>query len=223
MKLTLGFTDQIKKYWLVLITTITTGGLFLLLTFEYSVYKGVLPSNLTRDTATVLNGPAFTGALSNLGILLWSATAAIMLFSAYHLYKNTVQRRAALMTFLFGCLTSMLCLDDTYQFHEKAFSGIIYVPEELIYLFYLTCIVVIATVCRVVVVTTPYIIGLAAMAFFGTSIFIDELNLPSGIHDAFIEDSFKFVGIALWTVYHYRSAFGFISDVSWRKENFNKE
>ena len=223
MKLTLGFTDQIKKYWLVLITTITTGGLFLLLTFEYSVYKGVLPSNLTRDTATVLNGPAFTGALSNLGILLWSATAAIMLFSAYHLYKNTVQRRAALMTFLFGCLTAMLCLDDTYQFHEKAFSGIIYVPEELIYLFYLTCIVVIATVCRVVVVTTPYIVGLAAMAFFGTSILIDELNLPSGIHDAFIEDSFKFVGIALWTVYHYRSAFGFISDVSWRKENFNKE
>jgi hypothetical protein len=223
MNLISSITDQFRKNWTHLLITILTGSAFLLFTFEYSVYKGVLPSNLTRDTATILRGPAYTGALSNFGIILWSATAAIMLFSAYHLYKNTVQRRAALMTFLFGCLTAMLCLDDTYQFHEKAFSGIIYVPEELIYVFYLTCIVVIATVCRVVVVTTPYIIGLAAMTFFGTSILIDELNLPSGIHDAFIEDSFKFVGIALWTVYHYRSAFGFISDVSWRKENFNKE
>jgi hypothetical protein len=216
-----SFIDQFKKNWTVLLITVLTGSAFLLFTFEYSVYKGVLPSNLTRDTATILNGPAYTGALSNFGIILWSATAAIMLFSAVHLYQNTVQRRAALMTLLFGILTTMLCFDDTYQFHEKAFSGILYVPEELIYLFYLTCIVVIATVCKVIVVTTPYIIGLAAMAFFGTSILIDELNFPSGIHDAFIEDSFKFVGIALWTVYHFKSAFGFISDVSWRKENFN--
>ncbi|MFN5346195.1 MAG: hypothetical protein ACK5B3_03140 [Bacteroidota bacterium] len=223
MKFISSLTSQIGKYWLVLIITISTGALLLLLTFEYAINKGITPSNLTRDTATVLNGPAFTGALSNLGILLWSATSAIMLFSAYHLYKNTVQRRAALMTFLFGVLTAILCLDDTYQFHEKAFSGILYVPEEVIYLFYLICITIISTVCRTVVVTTPYIIGLIAMLFFGMSILIDELNLPSGNHDAFIEDSFKFVGIALWTVYHYRSAFGFISDVSWRKENFNKE
>ena len=220
MNLISSITDQFRKNWTPLLITILTGSAFLLFTFEYSVYKGVLPSNLTRDTATILRGPAYTGALSNFGIILWSATAAIMLFSAVHLYQNTVQRRAALMTLLYGLLTAMLCFDDTYQFHEKAFSGIIHVPEELIYLFYLTCIVVIATVCRVVVVTTPYIIGLAAMTFFAISILIDELNLPSGIHDAFIEDSYKFVGIVLWTVYHFKSAFGFISDVSWRKENF---
>ncbi len=197
--------------------------LFLFATFEYAIYKSIEPANLTRDTATILKGPAYTGALSNFGILLWSATAAIMIFSAVHLYKNTVQRRAALMTLLFGLLTTMLCFDDTYQFHEKAFSGIIYVPEELIYIFYLTCIIVIATVCRVILVTTPFIIGITAMAFFGISILIDEINLPSGRHDAFVEDSFKFIGIVLWTVYHFKSAFGFISDVSWRKENFNKE
>ena len=211
---------QFKTYKFVLFSAIFIAVLFLIATFEYAIYKNIEPANLTRDTATILKGPAFFGALSNLGIILWSATAGIMLFSAVHLYQNTVQRRAALMTLLYGLLTAMLCFDDTYQFHEKAFSGIIYVPEELIYLFYLTCIVVIATVCRVVVVTTPYIIGLAAMAFFATSILIDELNLPSGIHDAFIEDSFKFVGIVLWTVYHFKSAFGFISDISWRKENF---
>ncbi|MFM2156518.1 MAG: hypothetical protein RL516_1267 [Bacteroidota bacterium] len=223
MKFISNLIDQLKKHWLDLIVTISAGLFFLFLTFEYSVYKGILPANLTRDTATILHGPAYTGALSNLGIILWSATAAIMLFSAVHLYKNTVQRRAALMTLLFGLLTTMLCFDDTYQFHEKAFSGVIYVPEELIYLFYLTCIVIIATVCRVIVVTTPFIIGITAMAFFGISILIDEINLPSGRHDAFVEDCFKFIGIVLWTVYHFKSAFGFISDVSWRKENFNKE
>ena len=213
---------QFKSHKLLLFTAILIAVLFLFATFEFAIYKNIEPANLTRDTATILNGPAYTGALSNFGILLWSATAAIMIFSAVHLYKNTVQRRAALMTLLFGLLTTMLCFDDTYQFHEKAFSGIIYVPEELIYLFYLTCIVVIATVCRVIVVTTPFIIGITAMAFFGISILIDEINLPSGRHDAFVEDSFKFIGIVLWTVYHFKSAFGFISDVSWRKENFNK-
>jgi hypothetical protein len=214
---------QFKSHKLLLFTAILIAVLFLFATFEFAIYKNIEPANLTRDTATIFNGPAYTGALSNFGILLWSATAAIMIFSAVHLYKNTVQRRAALMTLLFGLLTTMLCFDDTYQFHEKAFSGIIYVPEELIYLFYLTCIVVISTVCRVIVVTTPFIIGITAMAFFGISILIDELNLPSGRHDAFVEDCFKFIGILLWTVYHFKSAFGFISDVSWRKENFNKE
>jgi hypothetical protein len=214
---------QFKIHRLVLFIAILTAVIFLVATFEYSIYKNIEPSNLTRDTATILQGPAYTGALSNLGIILWSATAAIMLFSSVHLYQNTVQRRSALMTFLFGILTAMLCFDDTYQFHEKAFSGIIYVPEELIYLFYLVCIITIATVCRVAVVTTPYIIGLAAMTFFGISILIDELNLPSGRHDAFVEDSFKFVGIILWSVYHFKSAFGFISDVSWRKENFQSK
>ena len=211
---------QFKTNKFVLFVSVLIAVLFLTATFEYAIYKNVEPSNLTRDTATILNGPAYTGALSNLGIIFWSATAAIMLFASYHLYQNTVQRRAALMTFLFGILTAMLCFDDTYQFHEKAFSGVIYVPEELIYFFYLICIITIITVCRVVAVTTPYIIGIAAMAFFAISILIDELNLPSGKHDAFIEDSFKFVGIVLWTVYHFKSAFGFISDVSWRKENF---
>jgi hypothetical protein len=214
---------QFKAHKLLLFTAIFMAVLFLFATFEYAIYKNIEPANLTRDTATILKGPAYTGALSNFGILLWSATAAIMIFSAVHLYKNTVQRRAALMTLLFGLLTTMLCFDDTYQFHEKAFSGIIYVPEELIYIFYLTCIIVIATVCRVILVTTPFIIGITAMAFFGISILIDEINLPSGRHDAFVEDSFKFIGIVLWTVYHFKSAFGFISDVSWRKENFNKE
>lgn len=156
---------QFKTYKFVLFSAIFIAVLFLIATFEYAIYKNIEPANLTRDTATILKGPAFFGALSNLGIILWSATSGIMLFSAVHLYKNTVQRRAALMTLLYGLLTAMLCFDDTYQFHEKAFSGIIYVPEELIYLFYLTCIVVIATVCRVVVVTTPFIIGIAAMAF----------------------------------------------------------
>jgi hypothetical protein len=222
MKLINELLKQFKTHRLVLFTALLIAGLFLYVAFEYAIYKNIEPANLTRDTATILKGPAFFGALSNLGIILWSATAGIMLFSAVHLYKNTVQRRAALMTLLYGLLTTMLCFDDTYQFHEKAFSGIIYVPEELIYLFYLTCIVVIATVCRMVVVTTPFIIGIAAMAFFGISILIDELNLPSGKHDAFVEDCFKFVGIVLWTVYHFKSAFGFISDVSWRKENFNK-
>ena len=222
MKLINELLKQFKSHRLVLFTAILIAGIFLYAAFEYAIYKNIEPANLTRDTATILKGPAFFGALSNLGIILWSATAGIMLFSAVHLYKNTVQRRAALMTLLYGLLTTMLCFDDTYQFHEKAFSGIIYVPEELIYLFYLTCIVVIATVCRMVVVTTPFIIGIAAMAFFGISILIDELNLPSGKHDAFVEDCFKFVGIVLWTVYHFKSAFGFISDVSWRKENFNK-
>jgi hypothetical protein len=214
---------QFKAHKLLLFTAILIAVLFLFATFEYAIYKNIEPANLTRDTATILKGPAYTGALSNFGILLWSATAAIMIFSAVHLYKNTVQRRAALMTLLFGLLTTMLCFDDTYQFHEKAFSGIIYVPEELIYIFYLTCIIVITTVCRVILVTTPFIIGITAMAFFGISILIDEINLPSGRHDAFVEDSFKFIGIVLWTVYHFKSAFGFISDVSWRKENFNKE
>ena len=70
---------QFKTNKFVLFVSVLIAVLFLTATFEYAIYKNVEPSNLTRDTATILNGPAYTGALSNLGIILWSATAAIML------------------------------------------------------------------------------------------------------------------------------------------------
>ena len=101
---------QFKAHKLLLFTAVLIAVLFLFAMFEYAIYKNIEPANLTRDTATILKGPAYTGALSNFGILLWSATAGIMLFSAVHLYQNTVQRRAALMTLLYGLLTTMLCL-----------------------------------------------------------------------------------------------------------------
>ena len=53
---------------------------------------GVPVSNLTRDPLAVMGAPVYTGLLSNLGILLWCATAAITLFGAAVLGKRAKRR-----------------------------------------------------------------------------------------------------------------------------------
>ena len=44
--------------------------------------------DLTRDPAAILDVPVYVGFLSQIGILLWAATAAICLFSAAVLWRR---------------------------------------------------------------------------------------------------------------------------------------
>ena len=58
------------------------------------------PWLLTADPLAVCRAPIYIGAISNLGILLWCASASICLFCFALLRKNPGQRKTALF-FLF--------------------------------------------------------------------------------------------------------------------------
>ena len=98
----------------------------------YSMHFDIPVGNFTRDPIAILGGHPFIGVMSNIGILFWSATAAICIFAS-KIYLDKTE----FSTFLFfsGLLTLLLLFDDLFQLHERI-DNYLYVHEYTAYVIY---------------------------------------------------------------------------------------
>ncbi len=171
----------------------------------------------TRDPAAIMNVPAYIGLFSNLGILLWCSTAAICLFSAELLRKQSDKREWTWFILASGLITTMLLVDDLFLLHEKVFPNHMHIPQRwvlagygLVTLFYLARF-------RSTFLKTEFILLGFAFAFFGLSVIIDciidVIQIPDfriklividfyGRH--ILEDGCKLLGIVSWATYFIR-------------------
>lgn len=156
----------------------------------------------TQDTIVVIGGHPFAGALSNLGILIWSAATAICFFS-FFLIKDHM---GLFKGFLFGsgCITIFLMLDDLFLFHERYFPVYIGLPERLVYVLYIFTILTYLFWFRKIILQSDYVILLLACGCFAGSILIDQVFPPEGNFFFLTEDGLKFLGISCWCFYFYR-------------------
>lgn len=148
---------------------------------------------LTRDP---LSGkPAYLGLLSQAGILVWAAGAAVCFFA------SRVLRGAPGSAYLFwaGLLTSGLCIDDAFMLHDEVLP-LVGVPEELIYATYLGLVVVFLIAFRRQILDNGFPILMLALAFLGLSVVCDAWGLP-WLDPYLLEDGSKFAGITLWTAH----------------------
>lgn len=159
-------------------------------------------AELTRDPVQLLNGRPYTGMLSNLGIIIWSATTGICLFvvilnSPYPQLKR--ERRFFLLAFI---LTMVLLLDDLFLLHDVILPEDLNISENYLYVVYGILSLVFIVYFRSDILQTPYMLLIAAVIFFGFSIGVDTivkfLNLEHGF---FLEDGSKFLGIISWGTY----------------------
>lgn len=143
----------------------------------------------------------YYGFVSNLGIFLWVATAAICLFAAlvFHLKKQS----KALIRFALtaGLLSAWLGLDDAFLLHEVVFPKLgvpqfavltVYVALALAYVF---------GSWRVIFSSEFWILGFAG-AGVGLSLGIDQILHSIESRDIIMEDSAKFIGIFCWFAFH---------------------
>ena len=100
--------------------------------------------------------------------------------------------------------------DDVFQMHEKMFSDIRYIPEQLFFLAYFVCIVFIVIVCFKTFLQTDFVLWSLALLMFAMSLVVDREIIRANSDHAFWEDSFKFTGIVLWTAYYLRTAMSII-------------
>ena len=153
---------------------------------------------LTRDP---LSGkPAHRGLLSQAGILLWAAGAAVCLLAA------RVLRGGPGATFMLaaGAITAAVCIDDAFLLHDEVLP-LVGVPEELIYAGYLGMILVFLLAFRRQILGSAYGVLLLALAFLGVSVVCDAWGLP-WLDPYLLEDGAKFAGITLWTAYLFTTA-----------------
>lgn len=151
---------------------------------------GVIPF-LTYDPAATFNTSPLLGALSTLGLLLWSATASICFFSS-------LLHKGAKRNFLQGAawLTILLLADDMLQFHEWIF----WQYDWLFYSVYAGTFLLLTAVYRQLIWRTDFVVLLSAGALFLCSIVIDALRLPGDLW-ILAEDGAKLLGQCSWLYY----------------------
>ncbi|MBL4870516.1 MAG: hypothetical protein JKX72_06140 [Robiginitomaculum sp.] len=143
----------------------------------------------------------YYGFVSNLGIFLWVATAAISLFCAtvFLQWKNA----KAILRFAVtaGLFSAWLAMDDAFLLHEIVFPKI-GVPQFLVLAIYvLLALSYIISSWRVVLSSEYWILGLG-VGGVAISLGVDQIYHSLDPMIVIIEDSAKFFGLFCWFAYH---------------------
>lgn len=187
--------------------------LLALMTF-FAQWMGIEISNLTRDTVSVLcdmtSGetcpPSYTGVLSNLGILFWTASATISIFTAGVLMIPPTQaqephtRNAIFFLLAMGLLSALLLFDDLLLLHEKVYPKV-GLPEKLAFGLYGLLFLITLIRFRTFFLKTDFLLLAIGFGFMALSIVVDTFPEDwSSFHHLF-EDGFKFLGVVGWCTY----------------------
>jgi hypothetical protein len=156
--------------------------------------------DLTRDPAAVTGTHWWVGLLSFLGFGAWGVGAGAAL--AGGLAADHGPRRRLLLQA--SALTVVLLLDDMLMLHENVLPNL-HVPETAVYVGYVVLVLAWLWINRVEMRRTDRVLLVVALLGFAASIGLDKL--VDGITNwTFLEDSLKFGGIVLWSLYLVRTA-----------------
>jgi hypothetical protein len=171
----------------------------------FSGLTGASMRTLLQDATTVLEAPFYVGALSLLGIILWTAGAAVCLFTASRLRATT---SAAWRTFLLvsGIFTSLLLVDDAFLLHDEILPVHAGISGELYGLFYVAAMVAYLVTFRQAIALSNYVLLFVALVLFAISSATDlaSSRLSEVIESRLVvlaEDGTKLLGIGTWLAY----------------------
>ncbi len=171
--------------------------------------------NLMRDPAAIAIHPIYYGAFSNLGILFWSASAAVCFLGSYLLGQLSAETQlsarsgAAQFLLAFGCFSTVLCLDDLFMLHEWLFPEKLHIHEGVVLVSYAVTFLALIFRFRQRLLQTRPILFLVSCLLFATSVAIDVLPLGSVLTaDSiyWLEDGTKFLAIFFWLAYFAKAA-----------------
>ena len=155
---------------------------------------------LFLDPAHLTGSPWYTGALSNLGILVW--TAGVAFASAGAWVARRIGRQSAATFLAAGALaTLILVLDDVFALHAGILKNLLGGSKNAAQLF-----VVFPTLAWMVfflddIRRTRSALLLAAVGSLGGSVIVDVGIGLSGDTKLLVEDGMKFLGILAWSQY----------------------
>lgn len=192
-----------KKFKSILIFSILAILVVFAVVFALHFILDVPYRQLMADPNILTDSPIYYGFLSQVGILLWSATATTCFIFAYMTVFLKLEK-VKLYFFIFsGLLISWLMLDDSFLIHEGILPGL-GVPQKLVIMVYV--LVVLFYLYRfknLILKHTPYLLLAIAFIFFTISVLVDFIfyfETPN-IIDTVLEDGSKFIGIVLWLAY----------------------
>lgn len=164
-------------------------------------------AHFLRDTAAVARVPFYTGSISNMGIILWSATASVCLLT-YLILRSVPHGAISSSFFLFaGALTTVLMCDDAFLLHEEFFPKYLEISNNIVFLFYIVFGIVFTAKYYKIILHSNYLLYFLAAFLFSLSVGLDKLHdfdrlslfgVDSASTGYLLEDGFKFLGITGW-------------------------
>ena len=167
---------------------------FLYLAILYiSNFYNIKLSLVVRDLAQTCGYPIGVGMISNIGILLWGATASICFFTTF---LEGINKESSKLLQLGGIFSSLLCIDDFFLLHDR------YVGPDFLNLTYLAISIFLLVRFRRILKIIGLFNLLISILFLGLSVFFDgviqQIFNQSYELTQLIEEGFKFIGIACW-------------------------
>lgn len=175
-----------------------------------SATMGTPIGNLLSDPASILNVSPFTGAISNVGVLLWCATVSVCLFTWSVLRQRPGATQFSRFIFWSGLISLLLLVDDLFLLHEWVYPRHLGVTEQMTFSAYLVLISGWLLLFRKTILDTEYLVLLIAFGFFVLSLFVDTYDQIDSLivnWRQLYEDGFKLLGIAGWCAYFFRCCF----------------
>ncbi|WCO02968.1 hypothetical protein [Psychroserpens ponticola] len=164
-------------------------------------HKDVPLEILTNDLAVIGELPIYAGFLSQVGILLWSAAAAICMYSVQFIANKEHQKFIKASVYI----TMLLGLDDAFMFHETLFPSL-GIHQKVVFLCYGIMMLVYLYRYYKLILTTDFILFIFALGWFGISMLIDNcIRDVSPYITKLAEDGTKFIGIVTWLVFFART------------------
>ncbi|MGH2561836.1 MAG: hypothetical protein ACRDJH_22465 [Thermomicrobiales bacterium] len=163
---------------------------------------GIAIATFTRDPLAFTEIPVYTGVLSTLGVVIWSAAAAVCLLS-YAVIRNRAAGGASPHFLLAGGLvTVLLLLDDAFMLHEVVFPEHLGVSQKVVYAAHAAVLLWFLVWFRSTILHTDFLLLALALAGFGFSVGTDLTARSTPFAGLYVfEDGAKLFGIVSWAAY----------------------
>jgi hypothetical protein len=169
---------------------------------------------LLRDVTATAKLPFFAGFVSQLELILWSASLTVCLFALVVIQGRKGDFSASKRFLVHGTiLTAILMLDDSFLFHEEIAPLYLHLDELVVYTVYALVGIGFVILNWREIMSSEYALLLLALALFAVSVALDAV--PKEALSAryfweqlemFLEDGSKFAGLVTWLLYFARYA-----------------
>jgi hypothetical protein len=165
-------------------------------------------ADVWQDPQVTTGTPFYLGLGSNLGVILWGATVAILVFTWFALGPGAVRAQAGRGLLAAAGLTTLLLADDLLLLHDRVFRYEWRIPEHQTLLIYgvigVGCLL---AALRLIRESPDRFLFVSVVALFALALvvdFVDETDATITGSGAF-EDGAEFLGVIGWLAFWART------------------
>lgn len=203
-----GLKAQLHAEWFFLLILYAPVVVLFLVLMCIEMEIGVQASIFTRDPVSIGGLAYYAGSVSNLGVLIWSASAAGCFLGCSVLFSLGVFQHTATFMLFGGLITLMFVVDDLFLLHESVFPRFLGISEYYVYTAYLIALLAFLYRFNTIIRSSRFLLLMLALASFAISIAADMVEHFAHTSEwVIIEEAMKMSGIVGWTAYFMRFVF----------------